>query len=171
MIQLAFEPAFDPFHAAFRVLRQVVYRYPRPIALARAKILDVYMAEPARCLDIRLAGSLKKSARQAAAFQPPVYGQRPSAQVLFNRMSPMQDAAIQTLVLQGILDADAFGQDQLVRGDESIPEGLEARVKEVNAAQAALMTFLLSDLDEVSLDGPNGLKARTKLGEFRYDVV
>ncbi|WP_182422199.1 ABC-three component system middle component 5 [Aureimonas sp. ME7] len=171
MIQLAFEPAFDPFHAAFRLLRQVEFRGGVAVDVRRAKILDVYMVEPVRCLEIRLSGVAKRSAKYASVHQPATYGQRPSTPVLFGRMSPMQDAAIQTLVLQGILDGDAYGQGLLLRGDTPLPENLTVRLSEVNSTQATLMTFLGPVLDEVPLDGPNGLKARTGLGEFRYDIV
>ncbi|SRR5258706_3236584 len=171
MIQLAFEPAFDPFHAAFRIFRQVVYRPGVPVQIMRIKILDLYLVEPRRCLDIRLPPQLKKPAKLAALNQPAIYGQRPSSAVLFNRMSPMQDAAIQTLVIQGMLDGDAFSQGQIIQGDTRVPEVLEARIRDVNVRQESLMSFLCKDLDGIALDGPKGLKDRTELGEYRYDIV
>lgn len=171
MIQLAFEPAFDPFHAAFRILRQSAYRMSEPSPVSRVKILDVYLAEPVKCLNIRLAGTLKASARRAAKCQHPTYGHRPPAISLFNRMSLMQDAAIQTLVMQGILDGDAFGmgQVQLVQG--ILPEKLLSKIHTANADQADLMRFLFNDLDAIPFEGMNGLKDRTGLGEFRYDIA
>lgn len=171
MIQLAFEPAFDPFHAAFRVLRLVAYKGRTPTQLMRLKVLDLFLVEPRRCLEIRLSPPLKRAAKLAATNQPTIYGQRPSSTVLFNRMSPMQDAAIQTLVSQGFLDGDAFSQGQILVGDITIPRNLAARIAHVNVLQASLMKFLYSDLDDVPLDGPKGLKDRTGLGEYRYDII
>lgn len=171
MIQLAFEPAYDPFHAAFRVLRQSVYLNYKPAPASRIKILDVYVAEPIKCLDIRLAGALKASARRAAKCQHPTYGHRPTARSLLNRMSLMQDAAIQTLVMQGIIDGDGFGmgQIQLIKG--MLPAELLSKINNANANQADLMKFLLNDLNSIPFEGLNGLKDRTGLGEFRYDIV
>lgn len=171
MIQLAFESAFDPFHAAFRILRQLEFRGGAAISVARLKILDTYVAEPRRCLDIRVPPGLKKKAKLAAACQPPTYGARPSAGAMFNRMSPMQDAAIQTLAFQGFVDADSFAQGLAMRTDTALPENLAARILQVNVSQNDLMTFLLNDLAAIDFNGPNGLKARTSLGEFRYDIV
>lgn len=171
MIQLAFESAFDPFHATFRILRQLKFGAMRPVHVTRAKILDVYVAEPMRCTEIRLGPSLAKSARQAAKVQPPFYGKRPSTPALFERMSPMQDAAIQTLVFQGILNPDAFRERQLTLGAVKVPDALELRIKELNERQSSLMNFLVNDLDAIVLDGVKGLKDRTGLGEFRYDYV
>ena len=175
MIQLAFEPGFDPFHSAFRILRQLEFRPRTEVPVARVKLLDVYVAEPRRCLDIRLSPGLlrklKRPAQLAAACQPPTYGQRPSVNAFFNRMSPMQDAAIQTLVLQGFLEASEFDRDRLLRTGKPLEERLCARIIEVNNRQRDLMTFLLHDLEAISFNGSDGLKDRTTLGEFRYDLV
>lgn len=171
MIQLAFEPAYDPFHAAFRILRQSAYRQCQPSPIPRVKLLDVYLAEPIKCLDIRLANPLKASARRAAKCQHATYGHRPPATGLFNRMSLMQDAAIQTLVMQGILDGDAYGMGQVRLVEGVLPAKLAAKIDALNADQADLMTFLFKDLDAIPFEGLNGLKDRTGLGEFRYDIV
>ncbi len=170
MIQLAFESAFDPFHSAFRILRLAEFS-AGAIEIVRLKILDVYVAEPRRCLDIRVPPALKKKAKLAAACQPPTYGSRPRIEALFNRMSPMQDAAIQTLVMQGLLDADAFAKGTAQRSEVPLSANLSARTASSNESQSDLMAFLLLDLGEISFNGPNGLKARTGLGEFRYDLV
>jgi hypothetical protein len=170
MIQLAFDPAYDPFHAAFRFLRQIEFREGSPIEILRLKILDLYLLEPKRCLEIRLNGELKKKARRAAEFQPPTYGHRPGTKALFDRMGPMQDAAIQTLVMQGILDGDAFGQGKIVRGEQPLSAKLMDRISDANNSQTDLMNFL-TELDQLPFNGAKGLKDRTGLGEFRYDLV
>lgn len=170
MIQLAFEPAFDPFHAAFRALRPMDLGV-EPMPIARLKILDVYLVEPRRCLEIRLPSHLKKIARTAAKFQPATYGHRPSTNALFNMMGPMQEAAIQTLVMQGLFDGDAYSQDIAMRSEFPLADHIEARIKRANAEQYDLINFLYVELSAIPLNGLGGLKDRTGLGEFRYDVV
>lgn len=170
MIQLAFDPAYDPFHAAFRVLLQITYRRSIPIQLSRLKILDLYLVEPQRCLEIRLTGDLKKAARKAAQYQLPTYGHRPGSRALFDRMGPMQDAAIQTLVMQGVLDGDAFGKGAALKGEQLVGEKLQSRIDRAIKENAGLLKFL-TDLDEIPFNGIKGLKDRTGLGEYRYDVI
>ncbi len=171
MIQLAFEPAFDPFHGAFRLLRQLEFGKSKPVFLPRLKVLDVFVAEPRRCLDIRLQGDPKKAARLAAKCQKPTYGHRPSKQAFFNRMSPMQDAALQTLVSQGFLDPHAFENKFVQRTDKTLPEALRSRIAAKNDDEAPLMEFIVQSLDNVPFEGVGGLKDRTGLGEYRYDIV
>lgn len=171
MIQLAYEPAFDPFHTAFRLLRQADTKELPRGRIERVKILDVFMAEPRRCLKIRVPQKFKKSAAKAAACQPPTYGRRPTTNALYNRMSPMQDAALQTLVLHGLLDADAFAEGWVLRTEFDLSEALQRRITSVDIAQADLTSFLFSELNSIPLDGANGLKDRTGIGEYRYDIV
>lgn len=171
MIQIAYEPAFDPFHSSFRMLRQLQFRgCDNKFLIQRLKLLDVFVVEPFRCLDIRLSGKLKSAARKASLCQQATYGRKPSASVLFNRMSPMQDAAIQTMVLQGILSETEFSLGYALRGI-SLPGKLQERINDINVQQKDLMVFICQMLDEIPFDGTNGLKHRTGLGEYRYDVV
>ncbi|TXN13858.1 hypothetical protein FV219_04205 [Methylobacterium sp. WL122] len=171
MIQLAFEAAYDPFHAAYRILRQLVFRDGMVLPVTRAKILDVFIAEPQRCQEIRLSNPFKKSARAAAKCQMVIYGRRPPTSLFFNRMSPMQDAAIQTLVNRDILDVSAYKAGLLAYGRLKIEGKLLDRILLSNAEQIDLMKFLCCDLDQLPLGGANGLKDRTHLGEYRYDLV
>lgn len=171
MIQLAFEPAFDPFHCAFRLLRQAESRGNSAVRIERVKILDVFVAEPRRCSRIRVPPQLRKAAGRAAACQLPTYGSRPTTGAFFDRMSPMQDAAIQTLVLHGLLDADAFNERQALRTKVALNKDLRHRIEAVNTSQQSLVSFLFKDLDAIPLDGVNGLKHRTGIGEYRYDIV
>ena len=171
MTQLAFEPAFDSYHTAFRLLRQIEFRSLAAVQISRLKILDVYVSEPQRSLEIRLSGTLKKKARLAANCQMPIYGKRPSSTTLFNQMRHIQDAAIQTFVLQGILDADAYRSGAALRTDEKISAELSEKISAANEKHSDLMTFLCVDLDEIPFDGAGGLKDRTSLGEYRYDLV
>ena len=171
MIQLAFDPAFDPFHAAFRFLRQAAFIGDRHLPITRSKLLDFFVAEPRRCLGIRLPPALKSAAKKAAECQVATYGHRPSAPSLFNRMSPMQDAAIQTLVIHGILDGDAFTRGFFALSENPLPPALADRVEKSNLDQFVLMDFLCNKLDNIPYDGINGLKHRTGIGEYRYDLV
>lgn len=155
MIQLAFEPAFDPFHCAFRLLRQAEMQADSATKIERVKILDVFVAEPRRCSNIRVPPQLRKAAGRAAACQHPTYGSRPATSSFFDRMSPMQDAAIQTLVLHGLFDADAFDERHVLRTNFALNEDLKHRIEIANTNQQSLMSFLFRDLDSIPLDGIN----------------
>ncbi|MDA9918524.1 hypothetical protein N9D37_01365 [Erythrobacter sp.] len=170
MIQISFEPAFDPYHTAFRFLAQTRY-VAEPIAAQRARIFDIYVLEPFRVKDIRVPQKLKSKAKAAANCQRPLYGRRPSSQSLYNRMRPIHDAALQTLALHGAMNMTTFEHDKLNLVSSWLStKAVSAIDREVERLEP-LLEFLHETLAEFSFDGVGGIKDRTKLGEFKYDVV
>lgn len=170
MIQISFEPAFDPYHTAFRFLTVAAFSRA-PMSLRRARLLDLFFLEPFRAKDIRVPPKLKPNARNAATCQRPLYGKRPSSQSLFNRMRPIQDGALQTLVLKGFFAPEEFKQDILKLEFERLSDEVEAAVSAEIERATPLLNFLIEDLSQFRFEGVGGIKDRTKLGEFKYDVV
>jgi hypothetical protein len=173
MIQLTYQPAFDPFHTIFRLLRL------RPVLAAsgrlhrdHVRLLDFYLVFPFRIEGIRLLPKhrgYRKLASIYATAKP--YGDQPDDVTLFGRMEPIQTVALETLATNRVLDASELRADIVVPTDVGIPEELSERVGSANAHDQALVEFLQVLATEYSLSGPNGLKARTGLLEYRYDAL
>src|SRR5690348_16479536 len=129
MIQLTYEPAFDPLHSMFRALRLreglgASFRLPRDLL----RILDFYLLFPAGLQDIRFRPEHQRLKRQAAATKrAPPYGPRPGDAVLFERMHSFQDAALDTLALQGFFSNDALDEGWVEQGDKPVPPELAER--------------------------------------------
>lgn len=171
MIQIAYQPAYDAFHTTFRIIRILSCIPNSTIKVDKLKILDFYMAFP------RLTAEIIGLQRQYKKYQldnfPKPYSELPSPITIFNQMSPIQDAAIQTLCLQGVLDFDIksllHGEIQL--SEMGVPEALVEAVRSRNEKEASLIHYFLEVLLPIPLDGPKGLKARTSLMEHRYDYA
>jgi hypothetical protein len=73
--------------------------------------------------------------------------------------------------MHGFLGAEAFGEGVAALTDRILPDGLSRRIEVANASQQKLLEFLFVQLDEIPFGGPGGLKDRTHLGEFRYDIT
>ena len=172
MIQLTYQAAFDPFHAIFRLLRlwPVLKRGPLPYDSVR--ILDFYLLFPFRVSEFRfLRPHLKYRILASGYADTKPYGEQPDSRSVFIRMAPMQNAALNTLAANGMID-----EDQLIVGwvqikEVSLPGDVAERVKAANERQSDLMEFLSVLATEYELQGPNGLKARSGLLEHRYDPV
>src|SRR5262245_36699666 len=123
MIQLTYQPAFDPFHAVFRFLRlrQAVLSQtilPRD----HFRILDFYLLFPFRSDAIRVFPRhrrFKKLARQYASVRP--YGDLPEDRILFHRMTPIQGAALDTLAKKGLLDAAEYKRGLISPTPAAVP--------------------------------------------------
>lgn len=172
MIQLSYQAALDPFHALFRLLRlwPVLNRGPLPRETIR--ILDFYLLFPFRIGEIRVAKPhlrYKRLAKTYANTRP--YGEQPEGRALLNRMEPIQDAALNTLAANGLIDPDQLFLGEVRITDAPIPEDIAPRVRAMNDSQADLIEFLGILGSEYNLLGPDGLKDRTGLLEYRYDPV
>lgn len=170
MIQIAFEPAYDPYHTAFRFLLQGKYA-AESIQISKARIFDIFVLEPFRIERIRVPNSMKRRKSLAVACQPPFYGQRPSTQSLFNQARAIQDAALQTMALRGLIALDKYEIGQLEVIGERVPGEMSRLINLEIERLRPVMQFLNDDLGQFPFDGVGGIKDRTQLGEFKYDVV
>src|SRR5690349_18245742 len=107
MIQLAYQPAFDPFHAIFRLLRL------RPVLVGsgslhrdHVRLLDFYLLFPFRIEGIRLLSKHRGYRKLASVYATAkLYGDQPEDVTLFSRMEPIQTVALETLAIHRVLDA------------------------------------------------------------------
>lgn len=169
MIQLAYQPAYDPFHTVLRLIRIVLF-LDTP-SIEQARVADFYLSFPARLDEVTFPRGMRGRLRAALGEAPATYGTPPADEMVIRRMRPIQDAAIQTLVRNGSLDADAYEAGTLKLHDDAIPESLIERARALNGDQPGLVALVRDLIQAVPLEGENGLKHRTGLGEHRYDAV
>ena len=173
MIQLSFQPAFDPFHAVYRFLRLFpIIRRLGGLHRDQVRILDYYVLFPHRLSSVRFMQQHRrcKSLGKKYSDQKP-YGEQPEDRSLFDRMEPMQMAAFQTLATSGLIDPSALLVGRVEVTDLPLPAGLEDRIEAANREDEALMDCLGVLASEYTLAGANGLKDRTGLLEHRYDAI
>jgi hypothetical protein len=173
MIQLAYQPAFDPFHTVYRLLR-LRAALPSALKLPRdhIRILDFYLLFPFRVSDITLQRHhlrFKKLADKYNRYRP--YGELPDDRVLFNRMLPIQSAAFDTLANKGFINVAEYELGNISTTEASPPNALALAIEKANAEQSDLLEFLTTLATDYSLLGEKGLKDRSKLMEYAYDAV
>jgi hypothetical protein len=173
MIQLTFQPAFDPFHAIFRSLRlRPLIDKNGPLYRDHVRVLDFYLLFPFRIEGIRLAPKHRKYRRLSQKYEAKKpYGNQPEDRSVFGRMELMQLTAFGTLSKKNLIVPERWAAGEVLATEISIPAPLSPRVEEANAQEADLMTFLEVLITDYEFLGPNGLKDRTKLLESRYDAV
>lgn len=173
MIQLTFEPALDPFHAIFRLLRlRPSLMKVGPLPRDQVRILDFYLLFPYRAVDIRLTPQHRKYRKLASQYESVrPYGDQPEDSALLKRMEPMQLAALDTLAGHNLIDFERWRLGEVRITTAQVPEDLAGRVEAANKHDSELMDFLDTLGSAYQLTGPGGLKDRTGLLEYRYDAV
>ncbi|NTF08897.1 hypothetical protein G6L37_22465 [Agrobacterium rubi] len=171
MIHLSYHPAFDAFHAIFRILRVRLRTDAAEIEVDKLRILDYYVLFPWRAASIRLNKrdvSMRKTARSLEARRD--YATLPTGDALLERMRPSQTAALQTMAQDGFVTTDALRNGIVRFREASLPGELDERLRQKNDADGDVLS-IVDVLSGYPLLGPDGLKARTGLLEHRYDKI
>jgi hypothetical protein len=173
MNELSYQPAFDAYHAVFRILRlREAVLHQGPLHSDHLKILDFYLLFPFRLAQVRFKREhtrLKKVAHEYDHTKP--YGELPEDRVLLSRMDSMQRAALNTLAANEFLNAKELSNGMVAAASKDLPSELTIEVAKANESDAALLAILTLLARDYDLLGPNGLKNRTDLLEYRYDAV
>jgi hypothetical protein len=173
MTQLVYQPAFDPYNTAFRMLRlREGISFARPMPLEGVRILDFFILFPFLIGSVKLKQGDRKFRTLAMSFDHlKPYARMPESSQLLERMRPFQVAAIKQLVGSGFLDSDCWREGLFKRTETELPSSLKEAVSSVNAEQNDLVEMITEFANGYALSGVDGLKARSGLLEFRYDTV
>lgn len=171
MINITYLPANDPFHAVFRML--VLFPNEASVGCRKdtARILDFYICFPSLISEFRCPRDLiKKHNALKRRYLPNSYQVTPRPAVMFRRMNAAQNAAASSLHSYGFFDHKAFMDGFIARTSKSLPGRLHEAVESHRQDNSELIEFL-DHLKTWTLFGSDGLRARSKLEEYRYDDV
>lgn len=168
MVTLAYHPVFDPYHAIIRCIR-ASRLFRGEFGKEELEFYQFAFLFPEVFREASLTTSLRSDWKKLK-FKPRFeYESRPPLDRLLKRSRPSFEAAYQTLVSVGVF---SIGPDQGIRFNS---KGVNPRLIEIvvarNAEETELAAFLEKVASEIPFHGPRGLKARSGLLEFRYDVV
>jgi hypothetical protein len=169
---ITFHPALDVHHTEFRLLRlRRLMAADLPWHFDQLRICDFYLLFFFRLSDARLLRGhrwIKRHAIESASMR---YEAQPDDDLLFSRMEQFQRAALGTLVAKGFLQVDQARLQYVREGDVPEPEELTQRIGALATKEQKKLEALSALVSDYSLLGPDGLKARTGLLEYRYDAV
>lgn len=168
---LIYHPAFDAYHAAFRILR-ITEALPL-LESAKLRILDYYICFPAEVASIQLPQEHSAIRKVARAIKNDYHGPVNPIRT-FREMEPLQTAAARMLAASGVLDSKALESGTVSRTKMKAPVNQgSADFGESKTAKdrAAVVDYVLHKLSELPLSGSGGIKQRTGLMESKYDVA
>ncbi len=174
MFSLTYSKTYDPYHTVFRLLALVsAIDTPRSLSFETLRIVDFYHNFPWLLGDFRAytkIESFQKDKNLVVRKNPKSkFEVLPDKRVVFQRMLPSQLSAKAALAGCKMfeLNEDEVRILQIEHGSRKIAE----LIREYGNDNRDLLSFLMNKLANVPLLGPGGLKERSGLGEFRYDVV
>jgi len=165
---LIYHPAFDAYHCTIRIVALLVDC--KRLDVEKARILDFYLAFPSAMQSMRLPAELA-SLRAMLRQMDNVYRDPVSPKRTFAEMRHVQLAALGCLAAADIIDGAKLPSGIVERTNKPLPSKLEAAITNFMADENEVMQLLATKVAEMPTAGPNGLKDRSGLLEYRYDAV
>jgi hypothetical protein len=165
---LIYHPAFDINHARLRILQLVEYSNLKDIPFDLLRILDFYMLFPHLLADVKLSRGMTRAKRLLAA-RANKYNRVPAPKVLIRQMEGIHETAVRALEASGVIELPLYDVVVIRRSALPVPDELTKIINDQPPEEQELAKLLATEVASIPLNGPDGLKARTGLLEYRYD--
>ncbi|MET4740287.1 hypothetical protein ABIF73_004426 [Bradyrhizobium japonicum] len=162
---LVYHPAFDVYHGVFRALLLLENVPNKSMPFDALRIVDLYFLFPYLLADFEFPRGAGRRGRQLAGTRSR-FNTLPSPRTFVSQMQGLHKLISAALAGRGLIRADALKDGNVERTDNAVPEEL---LRQATPEDTVLASYLGSTLATIPLLGKDGLKARSKLMEFRYD--
>ncbi len=167
---LMYHPAQDINHCVFRVLLITEESEHDKIRIDVYRLIDFYTLFPYLLrLIVKLPSPLHRFKSKFNDIPEPFESLKNTKRIIYE-LEQLQSTAIQNLVAKGLLDSESFNEGYLKRTDKELPENFSDVIKDSRLLKEEWFEVLINEFPKAKLTGSNGLKARTGLMEYRYDL-
>ncbi|WP_126137178.1 ABC-three component system middle component 5 [Tritonibacter mobilis] len=174
MFSLTYTSAYDPYHTTFRFLTLLDPKVGLDAVCFEAlRIVDFYHNFPWLLKDFsaysKISGFQKDKNWVVRNYPKSKFEVLPDKYQVFQRMLPPHLSALAALTQLGMIEVT---EDVVYTNEAKLNStSLQKKVEEYREQHHDFISFLVGKVAKVPLFGPGGLKERSGLGEFRYDVV
>ena len=167
---LVYHPAFDMHHCVFRMVRLLNRLPPGEYHIERMRILDFYLLFPCQLPKFRFPRPLMRQ-RKTFEGRSNQYEKLTDPYRIFLRLAPFQQEAFGCLAAHGLINPVRLAEGMVARTTTFLPARLKATAEEADSLVSDVIDLLTGPLKDIDLYGKDGLKARSDLFEYRYDLV
>ncbi|MEW3816910.1 ABC-three component system middle component 5 [Pseudomonas aeruginosa] len=163
---LLYNKAFDPIHTVLRLVTICQNSSINPVEVERLQIFNFLLAFPAHIADMPLPREMLQAKNKFKKYRSPYNNFEPYT--LFNRINPTFFSALQIAENIGFMKTLQNGEIELHK--ELIPAELDAIINaESSSIPKEALAFEMEYLSNMPILGKAGLKAASKLMDFKYD--
>lgn len=162
---LVYHPAYDVYHGVFRALLLLENTPSKSMPFDTMRIVDLYFVFPYLIADLDFPRGAGPKGRKLAGA-PSRFNTLPSPRTFLEQMKGLHTLIGTALAGRGFISSDAFKIGMIERTATPVPEPL---LSTASSEDLDLAEYLGTRIATVPILGKTGLKARSKLMEFRYD--
>lgn len=162
---LVYHPAFDVYHGVFRALLILENTPGKSMPTDTLRIVDLYYVFPYLLADLEFPKGAGVKGRKLAGT-PSRFNTLPSPKTFLEQSKGLHKLTVAALAGRELISGDALKEGLVKRTENPVPDEL---LKHAAPEDLDLAEYLGTKIATVPLLGKAGLKARSKLMEFRYD--
>lgn len=154
---LVYHPAFDLFHACFRITKLLKLSPNGEFEVEHLRLIDYFIVFPSEISKIQVPIAYKLDKKK---FLSNKYNKVDNSRLVFERIKPYQDAALNCLLAYQAIDEELFSKNIIKLKVNSESHRLIDEIDKIlfdDNLQNAITTVLL----EMPFEGPLGLKKRS----------
>lgn len=166
---LMYHPLYDANHCIYRMLLILEATSLKQVDWEMFRLLDFYLLFPHVLKDIKPFPSKLRKYRKTILNIQDAYEALPNSKRVLYDLECIQDVAIHNLLAKDLVDMESFQNKCVARTSRKIPATLLRSIKESEYLQKGWFEVVVNELPLVEFYGPQGIKARSGLMEYKYD--
>lgn len=153
----------DPYHCIFRMVRLMTAK-DEPMPLEQLRILDMFLMFPPLLHRLSLPANIKERFRALGIPTPAnSFVRLPGIASVWQELQIYQTTALKRLTGLGLLKRDALRDRYASLEKTMVPAEIVKQAADQNAADKALVAFLVRDVASLPLTGRDSLTRRAGL--------
>lgn len=167
---LIYHPAQDVNHAVYRLLLILNRAEQKELQVDLFRLIDFYTLFPHLLKKISpMPLAISRHKKIFSDITEPFESLK-NIKRIFNELELLQSVAIQNLTAKGILDKGKFDEGILRLNQKALPDNLVSALQNAGLLNDEWFGVIVDGFPKINFKGRNGLKARTGLMEYRYDM-
>jgi len=168
---LIYHPVYDINHCLFRFLLILEKSNTNVFQWELFRLMDFYLLFPNQIKKINPLPNSLRAYKKIINEIPVDYEVLSNSKRIFFDLQNIQSATVFNLIAKGLLDADSFEQKrELKRTSVKLPNRLQKKIDDSHLQKKPWFDFVTNGLSEIELLGNSGIKSRSGLMEFKYDI-
>lgn len=167
---IIYHPVYDINHCLYRILLALETSDHDEFDWSLFKLMDFYVLFPHLLKEIKPFPHSLRAFKKIIKLIPDTYEVLPNSKRIIFELESIQNAAVQNLMAKGLISVSKFDKQVVSRTTELLPESLQDKISSDSRVNKEWYRLIVNELPLSDFDGKNGLKARSKLMEYKYDA-
>lgn len=167
---LMYHPAFDANHCLYRIVSILRATDDQQISWPLLRILDFYYLFPSQLKNIKPWPSEIRKLKAQVMKIPDQFEDLTNPTRTFFELESFQKTATLELIAKGVLSKSSFDKGIIELEPDSLPSAYTALLDTDDFLKSDAFEVITKGLPKTNLNGSSGLKSRSGLMEYVYDL-